>query len=214
MKRIEVPNGTRFGGLVTFREERQIVGAPRAFFCTCDCGSPCRVLLCSLRDGKVTSCGCGLHRKRLKWKHCARGTPEYRLWRNIIYRCYNDRCVAYKNYGGRGITMHPAWRADFAVFLKHIGLRPGPEYSLDRKNNARGYVPGNVQWATKKTQVRNMRTNRILKFQGRSQCLTAWAEELGISSRTIRTRLKLGWSVERALSQAISPKEQSWRKQA
>lgn len=175
--------------------------------CRCTCGVFKDLQLKKAR--KAVACGC-LEQTR-KITHGASDTPEYRTWTHIIDRCYNPRCDDYPNWGGRGIKMHPAWRRDFAVFLAAVGKRPGPGYSLDRRDNSKGYVPGNVRWATKKQQARNMRTNRVLKFLGRAQPLAAWAEELGISQRTLLTRLSRGFSVERALKQPVARKDQSWR---
>lgn len=56
--------------------------------------------------------------------------------------------------------MAPEWRDDFAAFLKHIGPRPRG-YSLDRIDNARGYEPGNVRWASRATQRRNQTRIRL-----------------------------------------------------
>jgi hypothetical protein len=44
------------------------------------------------------------------------------------------------------------------------------------------------------------RRSHFLKYRGREQCVESWAREVGISSGCISHRLKLGWSVERALS--------------
>lgn len=41
---------------------------------------------------------------------------------------------------------------------------------------------------------------RMLEFGGRSQSITAWEREFGIAHRTIAARLRLGWTVDAALS--------------
>jgi hypothetical protein len=129
------------------------------------------------------------------------GPPEYRLWQNMLDRCRNPNNPGFHNYGGRGISVHPAWAQSFPVFLAAIGPRPSPQHSLDRKDNNKGYVPGNVRWATRKEQAHNMRKNRLLTFGGRTQTLTAWAEEIGLVPSTLQYRLKQGgMTVERALS--------------
>lgn len=115
-------------------------------------------------------------------------------------RCYNERNQSYAGYGGRGITMCTEWVDSFTPFLDHVGRRPGPQYSLERIDNSRGYEPGNVKWATAKEQARNRRTSRILTKGGISRCLAEWAEVLGVSAGLIECRLRLGWSEERALS--------------
>ena len=84
--------------------------------------------------------------------------------------------------------------------MAEVGPRPSDKHSLDRIDNAKGYEPGNVRWATMSAQCRNKRNNRLLTFRGKTQCMTAWGEELGLSRGCIKCRLKNGWSVEEALS--------------
>lgn len=91
-------------------------------------------------------------------KHGMSGTPEYEAWRAILKRCNNPRHPAYANYGGRGIKMAPEWERDFPAFLRAVGLKPDPSYSIDRIDNDGGYCPGNVRWVDGKTQNRNRRS--------------------------------------------------------
>jgi hypothetical protein len=44
----------------------------------------------------------------------------------------------------------------------------------------------------------------VIRYNGKSQSVAAWARELGISALSLRWRLDNGWSVERALSIAPS----------
>lgn len=47
---------------------------------------------------------------------------------------------------------------------------------------------------------RNTRANRNITFDGRTQPLAAWVEELGIRHTTLIQRFNRGWSVERAFT--------------
>lgn len=77
------------------------------------------------------------------------------------YRCFCPNNPAYKDYGGRGITVCKEWVDSFAVFIEYVGRRPSPKYSLDRyPNNNGNYEPGNVRWATSEQQAANTRTGR------------------------------------------------------
>ena len=114
-------------------------------------------------------------------------------------RCSNPRNKDYKNYGGRGIEVCARWRS-FANFLTDMGPRPGPGYSIDRYPNTNGnYESNNCQWATTKQQNRNTRRNHLITFNGKTQCLSAWAEETSLPWDRILWRLNNGWSIERAL---------------
>ena len=134
----------------------------------------------------------GMRRKR---KEC----PEYSSWLLMNDRCSNPRNKDYKNYGGRGIEVCAWWRS-FANFLTDMGPRPGPGYSIDRYPNTNGnYESNNCRWATTKQQNRNTRRNHLITFNGKSQCLSAWAEETSLPWDRILWRLNNGWSIERAL---------------
>lgn len=119
----------------------------------------------------------------------------------MIARCHNPNDWSYDRYGARGITVCERWRESFEAYLEDVGHSPGPEYSLDRKDNNEGYHPGNVRWATSEEQSRNRRTNRTITLDGESKLITEWAEEYGIKPATLWARLKVhGWSLEEALT--------------
>jgi len=91
-------------------------------------------------------------------------TPEYLTWQHMKSRCYNPKATQYSDYGGRGITVCAEWRDDFEAFFAEVGLRPSPEYSLDRKEVNGNYAIGNVRWATAEEQANNRRNKRLEQF--------------------------------------------------
>jgi hypothetical protein len=131
-----------------------------------------------------------------KWQHPSR-TPTYSSWNAMHARCTKPADVAYPYYGGRGITVCERWES-YDAFCDDMGEKPAG-MSLDRIDNDKGYEPGNCRWATPKQQNRNARFNVIVTYKGKTQCLAAWAEELGLRLDTISVRLARGDSVERAL---------------
>lgn len=159
-------------------------------------------------------------RRKSPWKvrlnhahedHGMHRTPEHQAWKAMLGRCTNPRHPAWPDYGGRGIGICEDWRASFLAFLRCVGPRPSPLHSLDRVDNSKGYEPENVRWATRKEQARNNRRNRMLTFQGRTQTLADWSEERHISPETIRSRLRLGWPVEKALKKGSFRKRRGKR---
>jgi len=144
-------------------------------------------------------------------RHGLRYRPEYQVWLQMKQRCLNPKNKRYPLYGARGITIHPDWIKSFAAFLKDVGERPGKNMTLERKNNEKGYEPGNVEWVTIHVQARNKRNNVWLTHGGRTMILADWAKELGMDKGVLRARLKeYGWTVERALTTPLnSPRKTS-----
>ncbi len=86
----------------------------------------------------------------------------YTLWLGIKRRCNNPNVRSYKYYGGRGIGIDPAWGKSYKKFEAYIEQNLGerPEgYSIDRIDPNSNYEPGNIRWASTKTQARNKTTN-------------------------------------------------------
>ena len=132
-------------------------------------------------------------------------SPEYRIWQHIKKRCLNSTNHAYNRYGGRGITVCDRWKDSFEDFYADMGNRPGPAYSIERKNNDGPYDKTNCVWATVLVQNRNKSSNRLLTFDERTQCLQAWADEWHIKADTLSMRLKRRWSIEKALTTPVRP---------
>ena len=128
---------------------------------------------------------------------------EYTSWRNAKERCFNPKHKTFTYYGGRGITMCPEWRDDFSRFLADMGPRLAGT-SLDRYPDPDGpYAPWNCRWATHREQQRNRRNNRLVTFNGETLCVADWEARLGFPKGTVSSRLRHGWSVERACTESI-----------
>lgn len=108
-----------------------------------------------------------------------RATPEWNAWRNMIRRCHEEGATHYEYYGGRGIKVCERWRESYASFLAHVGRRPSPQHSLDRINNAKGYRPGNVRWATKTEQANNRRPRQV---RGSDRVVTNLSQTSAVSA--------------------------------
>lgn len=159
------PIGERIGRLKVIGESYR-VGRYWRTPCQCECGEVTLPFAYCLSAGDTKSCGkcdrsCSEKTKMAvasaTTKHGWSGTAEYQAWLSMRSRCLCKTNSAYKNYGGRGITVCDEWKADFLAFLNHIGPKPSPDLSLDRIDNNDGYRPGNVRWADRSTQSRNRR---------------------------------------------------------
>jgi hypothetical protein len=122
-------------------------------------------------------------------------------YKNMLDRCYNQNNFQYANYGGRGIKVCKQWlnsREAFVSWSLANGHADG--LSLDRKNNNAGYSPSNCRWVSIEIQLTNQRRDRRLTFEGRTQTVSQWAAEIGVSQDTIHKRLVRGLPTEKALT--------------
>lgn len=216
--------GQRFGFLVA-REKRRIEGGT-FWIVVCDCGKEKMVQQAQLHGAPrpIKSCGC----KRISLLREARtehgasiknDSQEYKTfiaWQSMIWRCNNKARKDWPHYGGRGINVCERWADSFPNFLSDMGVKPKGS-SLGRIDNEGNYEPSNCRWESNTEQARNKRTTRWLTYAGKTQAMSAWAEELGLSSYALNARMKCGWSVERALSEPAKNQKNSkceWRKAA
>lgn len=182
--------------------------------CKCQCGRITIVQSGALKSKHSKSCGClqkeaaskqGKIIGKLRKTHGLSDTSEYVAWRGMLARCFNKNSPNYKNYGGRGITVCADW-LKFENFISDMGNKPTVEHSIDRYPNVNGnYQPDNCRWATNAEQQRNRRSNVKFTYKGKTQCLTEWAEEYGMSRKTCTQRFNKGWPIDKILETPVSP---------
>lgn len=174
------------------------------WICQCKCGISKPVQASSLLKGisrRCRRCADTLGRSNTgKSKHGGSKSREYNTWKAMQQRCCNKSHSEYPNYGGRGISVCSEWQESFATFLKDMGPRPSPEYTIERIDVNGDYHPGNCRWATHAEQNRNMRRNRYLSMNGETLTITDWARRIGVTPSTLDARIANGWSLEEALS--------------
>lgn len=139
-------------------------------------------------------------------KHGLSYTPEYRAWQQMRLRCTDPGHQAWKDYGGRGITVCPQWMESPQRFLADMGSKPTAAHELDRIDNDRGYEPGNCRWVLRTTNCRNRRSNRGIEHAGERLPLAAWAERVGAAPDVLSRRLAAGWDMATALATPVRAK--------
>lgn len=187
--------GCRFGlwAVLSLAPRDTWTGGRTQWICRCECGAEHRVFSSSLLRGMSHGCMRCSHTT-----HDEIRSREYRAWKSMRQRCIDPKYASYRNYGGRGISICDRW-GSFTAFLSDMGRCP-EGFTLDRINTDGDYEPSNCRWATYHTQNRNKRNNRLLCFDGRTQCLRDWEHETGLNYNTIWNRLDRGWTVEEALT--------------
>lgn len=203
--------GQRFGRLVVIRQDKPIIYPNKRkitkWLCKCDCGNQIVTRADSLRNGRTKSCGCLHHETLLKniKKHGMAGSRIYITWQNMKDRCFNDKNIGFKNYGGRGITVCPEWKSSFEAFYKWA-LSSGYSDSLtiDRIDVNGNYEPGNCRWVSFEEQMNNKRNSRFITYKGITKTIAEWADEYGIEYDTLHARIKYyGWPIEKALTTPV-----------
>ena len=152
--------GERFGRLVVIAESTERRNNQLCWICRCDCGKITEPIMGgNLRSGHTKSCGCK------KTKHGKYNTRLYQVWHGMKKRCHCKTDQAYKNYGGRGITVCDEWKNDFSSFEKwafangYDETAKQGECTLDRIDVNGNYEPSNCRWVDMKTQQNNRRNN-------------------------------------------------------
>ena len=182
----------------------------------CKCGTEAIKHSGHIVNGTSTSCGCA-HSENLSKRNKTHGksrTEEYVIWKAIWQRCTNPKHIQYCDYGARGITVCKRWRGrnGFRNFLADMGPRP-KGYTIERRENKKGYEPSNCHWATPTAQNRNKRNNLLITAFGKTQCLAAWAEECGLTQGCLYYRIVTGkWDSERALTVPSHGTPSLWQK--
>lgn len=183
--------GQTFGRLTVLAQDGFTGRGQARWLCACACGRTATIPSHRLRDGTTKSCGC-LRTEILILRSRTHGhsmSPTYQAWSSMIGRCENPNNNRFRSYGGRGITVCPQWRADFAAFLADMGEKPAG-LSLDRIDVNGPYAPGNVRWATDLEQMNNMRTNVRVEVNGITMTLVEFSRSVGVRYGTLWWRMR------------------------
>lgn len=186
--------GRKFQRWLVLKYEKTLSNQKQYYLCKCDCGTIKIVSKEGLVRKSSNSCGCFMKESLTKkfLKHGKINTKEYRAWRAMQDRCYNNKTKQFKDYGGRGITVCKSWIGNFDQFYKDIGPSPTKNHSLDRIDNNKGYSKDNCRWATRNEQANNTTKNTVIIINGIKKNMKEWAKIIGVSCTCLAYRIKTG----------------------
>ena len=202
--------GQRFGRLVCVKDVGRSKNRQALWLCMCDCGENTIVVSTNLTSGHTKSCKClqaDIVKKRSTTHGFSRdenGTPKrlYTAWLNMKSRCSNPANPAYKNYGGRGITICNKWSKyeNFHKWAMSNGYKNN--LTIERMNNNGNYEPDNCTWIPRTEQPKNTRATRFIDYFGKKKTIAEWGRILNMSRSLLYWRLKK-YSIEKALTTPI-----------
>ncbi len=128
-------------------------------------------------------------------------SSTYHIHRSMIARCTDPQHDAFKHYGARGIIVCQEWLDDFTAFIRDMGTRP-PRMTLDRIDSDLGYCKHNCRWVSHQENSNNKRNNVRATAWGETKTISQWARDgrCVVKEDTLRRRLKLGITIEKALT--------------
>lgn len=198
--------GERFG-LFTVMEPHPTI--KYRWLIKCECGAVHYVNAGDLLRSKRPSRGCRNCRSRINRTetHGLSNSAEYRIWASMVSRCTNSNDCNYPRYGARGIRVCKEWvgAGGFERFFDHIGPRPFERFTIDRIDGSRGYEPGNLRWASYKTQARNKRNSVFIELNGERMNLVDASSRVGLRRHTIPSyrQTRPGYSHQEAFNEYV-----------
>lgn len=192
--------GQRFGQLVVAAEAGVDKHHDVLWRCKCDCGTEIVIAGRWLREGKKASCGC----TKAELRRYNTRSRLHRIWQGVKSRCDNPHTASYRKYGAKGITICNEWKDDYAAF-KTWALSNGyaDNLTIDRIDSEGNYEPSNCRWVGYNVQNNNRSSVPLLYYDGQAHTAAEWAGIVGVKYNTLKSRLKNGWPLERALSESV-----------
>lgn len=193
--------GRQFGRwTVISRAENNAKGQAR-WLCRCSCGNEKVVLSGSLCNGTSKSCGC-IKKERFE-THGKSHTRLFRIWQGIKRRCGYIKDQHYNEYGGRGIAVSDEWSDNFQNFYDWAMTNGYQDnLTIDRIDNNGNYESSNCRWITIQKQQFNKRANHFITYNGKTQTIAEWSNELGIPKTKIYNLMKrVNWDLGKAIQE-------------
>ena len=173
------------------------------YYCRCVCGKTSSVRGYDLVAGKSRSCGCVERRRRARSANFfhVRHKTLYQVWAGMKSRCTNNKHLAYKNYGGRGITVCLKWKDSFEDFYNDMKAGYKKGLTIDRIDNDGNYCHENCRWTTREINSHNTRNIKHITINGKTKPLYEWLSVYNRPRAVYGNRVyRYGWSPSDAIT--------------
>lgn len=195
--------GEQHGRITVIKHFDRTKKGKNRWLCECACGVQFIKNTQRILNG-AKSCGCYKSDKLREYLTtvAADYPKEHAVWKTMRQRCNNKNATDYDYYGGRGIKVCKEWdfpKGGFTNFIRDMGPRPTNYHTIDRKDNNGNYCPDNCKWATRKEQNINTRQVKWITHNGKTRCIADWLSIIDISKCTFYSRVRKGWSMEKAM---------------
>lgn len=182
--------------------------------CKCKCGNIFTCKLSKLTSHKNPIIGCSKcpdfvkYTRNTKYLHKYKAQPNRikRIHRSMKLRCFNPKDKDFDLYGGRGISICRDWIGEngfqnFEEWAINNGYKD--DLTIDRMDTNGNYEPKNCRWVDIKTQANNRRNNVKYLFNNEELTIPEISRIVNINKNTILSRLKKGYSLERAINTPV-----------
>lgn len=204
--------GQRFGRLTVLSYTMTLTGCP-GWVCRCDCGTLKIINGQHLRENKVRSCGCiGKRNRYVEYEGRTVSMKE------LSEMCGIDRGVLYArlNYGytvedavtipvkGRRIIEYDGERHTISEWAKIYGIEYSALYYLVRMDGwDLGKAVHTLTHGKKMRKFKKNMTERLIEHNGEKRIVSEWARIYDMEPSTLYSRLKLGWSFDKAVNTPV-----------
>ena len=170
----------------------------------CECGNHIDLAIAWVVHLNSTSCGCYRSEvtaeKNTKHSHAVRNSKSgaYRSWQAMHQRVKVNPLYAH-------VSVCDRWSGEngFANFIADMGDRPD-QFTIERRDNDKGYDPSNCVWADRITQATNSSNAVQVTIDGVSHTINEWCRIKGIGYHVIKQRRKRGMSIEDAITTPLN----------
>ena len=137
--------------------------------------------IAKINDLKVTKV-CSHNNFLVKWKN----KRIRNIFREMKYRCYNEKDKSYKWYGKKGIKITEEWLNNPCLFEERA-LENGYKdwLTIDRIDENKDYCPENCRWVTIQENAKYKSTTNLIKANGELHTGTEWSNILNLGVNVI-----------------------------